>query len=66
MILSPCNECQNRDLPKDRCMRTCERIQRLQRLHLAGRHDDVDVAIDYGEEGRFRILAPGARPAVLY
>jgi hypothetical protein len=66
MILSPCTECQNKDLPKDRCMQTCEKIQRLQRLHQMGRNDSVDVAIDYGEESRFRILSPFARSSVPY
>jgi hypothetical protein len=65
MILSPCSECQKRDLPKDNCMRTCEKIQKLQRLHLAGRYASADVAIDYGEEGRFRILSSRTRSRIL-
>ena len=32
MITSPCRNCDNRHLPKDKCMPTCEKIAAIQQF----------------------------------
>ncbi|MBN1932889.1 MAG: hypothetical protein JW786_14900 [Desulfobacterales bacterium] len=58
MILSPCRNCPKRHLPKDKCTKNCELIQKLQDMHLSFKQKvetDIAPAIDYAEEGRFSI-----------
>lgn len=55
MISSPCKDCPNRHLPKDKCLSNCEILQTIQELQLSVRQENGGCGIDYAEEGRYII-----------
>ena len=60
MISSPCKDCQNKNFPKDECLKHCKLLQEIQGMQLARRESNVYTAVDFTEESRFQIVSPFA------
>ena len=58
MIMSPCRRCQNKNLPKDECLKTCALIRNIQSLEMSLGKSPVYTAVDFCEESRFHIAPP--------
>ena len=55
MISSPCANCQKKNQPKEICAEDCEILHAVQ-THLVSIEDSfISPAIDYADEGRFRL-----------
>ena len=55
MISSPCSNCPNKNLPKDKCVKDCNTLQSIQKFQVSIKEGGVPSAIEYAEEGRFEI-----------
>ncbi|MBN1932268.1 MAG: hypothetical protein JW786_11735 [Desulfobacterales bacterium] len=58
MILSPCRNCPKRNQPKDKCIKNCELIKKLQDMQVSLNQKvetNIGPAVNYAEEGRFTI-----------
>ncbi len=50
MICSPCMDCPNKMMPKDRCLDKCAKLQQVQDLQIRLRPEILSYAVDYSEE----------------
>ncbi len=50
MICSPCKSCSKQKLPKDTCMKTCEKIKEVQEILISREEEVLTHTIDYLEE----------------
>ena len=55
MISSPCANCQKKNQPKEICAEDCEILHALQTYHISMEDSLISPAIDYADEGRFRL-----------
>jgi hypothetical protein len=61
MIASPCKTCPKRHLPKDDCILTCEKIQKLQQRYL-NMPSPVYSAVDSADSERFQLCVQLSQP----
>ncbi len=50
MISSPCMKCPKKKMPKDVCMKNCQKIREVQDFQISVREDIFSHSIDYIEE----------------
>lgn len=50
MISSPCRNCRNKDVPKDKCAKDCRLLIEVQQLHASVEESRLVYAIDVLEE----------------
>jgi hypothetical protein len=55
MISSPCADCQKKNQPKEICAEDCKILHALQTFHISIEDAIISPAIDYADEGRFRL-----------
>ena len=58
MTLSPCRNCPKRYQDKNRCLETCELINRVQTFQILHREYTNCSAVDAADEGRYQVMAP--------
>ena len=59
MISSPCRYCENKDLPKEICIKECKLIDEIQRFLFSVNDMNRSSGIDVAEE--FRVADPSGR-----
>ena len=55
MIYSPCKDCPRKYLPKDKCIKECKLIKKIQEADLSFVKCDERRGIDYTEEYGYHI-----------
>lgn len=55
MISSPCLNCENKHLPKDRCLANCKILGKVQDFQVSVRAVGASPGIDYSEEDRYAV-----------
>ena len=55
MISSPCVHCHKKNQPKEICAEDCEILHALQTYQICIDDPFISPAIDYADEGRFRL-----------
>ncbi len=47
MIGSPCKDCPNKDLPKDKCINGCKKLKKIQKIDISIEKWNEGCGIDY-------------------
>jgi len=55
MIYSPCKDCPRRHLPKDKCIKNCKLLKKIQEADLSCVKCNEGRGIDYSEEYSYNI-----------
>ena len=50
MIASPCKNCSRKNLPKEKCIRTCQILKTIQEMNSSDEQLNDGCGIDYTEE----------------
>lgn len=62
MIKSPCKNCKNQYLTKDKCSKTCEKLKNMQ-MFQHSKPDGPYRAVDSSDSGRYRLSLPVSKTA---
>ena len=62
MISSPCRNCEKRDLSKDDCIDSCQKLAEIRRMQFSRREISICQAVDYADDNRFLIGHVEYRP----